>query len=108
MAYYIVVRNPEGPQAQWSNQWDPSRPGALLSFTTARRIAEQAQSHGRLLVHRCGHGSHPPAIVCEAEVTRVSSIDRRTSWVELRPLRVMNEVPPMNPMPGQSDYEAGH
>lgn len=104
MAFYIVVRHPAAPQT-YANDWDPARPWALRTFMTPKHVADKAVGMGTIFVHRCGHGSEPPAIVCEA---RVLSTERfgREAMVSLQPIRPVSAPPPVTPGPGTNCYTA--
>ncbi len=106
MALYVVLHHRHDPHQPWANTWEGSTTDRIKVITTTAAITRRAQEEGRVFVHRCGHGPHPPAIVCEARVLRAEVMDRKSGWVEFEPLRVLSAEPPQTPGPGTNWYEA--
>ena len=105
MALYIVVHHPRDPDQPYANDWDP-RTHTLRAFqTTPKWVREHSQAlqpGARLLIHRCGWGDHPPVICCSVAVQEVTPY-----FIIVTDVRDMEELPPLQPMPGCGSYEWG-
>jgi hypothetical protein len=104
MALYIVVHHPCDPHQPYANEWD--RDQLLRSFQTTpgfvRQHTEALRPGERIFIHRCGWGDSPPVICCSVKVQEVTPY-----FVRVSDVRLMNETPPMHPMPGCGHYEHG-
>ena len=104
MALFIVLHHRRDPAQPWANAWhDDDR---IEAIQTTPDIAKAALAAGRVFVHRCAWGSAPAAVVCEARVLRISSLDRRSSLVRFEALRVLSAAPPATVIRGQNSYLA--
>jgi hypothetical protein len=105
MALYIVVHHPSDPYQPYANEWDPNTHLLRTIATTPKFVRDHAETlrpGKRILIHRCGWGAFPPMIWCSVEVGEVTPY-----FIRVADVRLMEETPPLQPMPGCDYYEHG-
>ncbi len=106
MSFHLVLRHRKAPQA-WRNEWlDDSRPAWITTTPEiAIRLKEMAQHELPVRVHRLEWADCGPVVCCECEVAAVREIDEHQSRVEFRNHRVLELLPLVRPVRGQSSYD---
>jgi hypothetical protein len=104
--FHIVLLHRSAPQVG-RNQWiDDSRPRRITTTPEiAARCTEIAERSEALRVHRIDWGGQPAVVCCECEVEAVGPLDEHQYQVNLANHRVLEILPLVRPVRGQSSYE---
>jgi hypothetical protein len=104
MALYIVVHHPSDPQQPYANGWDGDQRLRFFQTTPSfvRQHKDALRPGERIFIHRCGWGEYPPVICCSVKVQEVTPY-----YVRVTDVKLMEEKPPLQPMPGCGHYEYG-
>ncbi len=106
VSFHIVLLHRKAPQA-WRNEWlDDSRPAWITTTPEiAMRLRENAQKGLPVRVHRLEWAGAGPSVCCECEVAAVREIDERQYHVDFKNHRILELLPLVRPVRGQSSYD---
>jgi hypothetical protein len=106
VSFHIVLLHRKAPQA-WRNEWlDDSRPAWITTTPEiAMRLRENSQKSLPVRVHRLEWSGAGPAVCCECEVAAVREIDEHQYHVDFKNHRILELLPLVRPVRGQSSYE---
>ncbi len=106
MSFHIVLRHKNAPQVAQNKWLDESSPAWITTTPdVAMRCQELQRESQPLRIHRMEWSGRGPTVCCECAVQAVREIDEHSSHVELNVLRVLEIMPLVRPVRGQSSYE---
>lgn len=104
--FHIVLRHKNSPQLM-QNEWLDENCPAWITATQdiGLRCEENAKRRLPVRVHRTEWSSESAKVCCECEVAAVRPVDQHQVHIEFKNWRVLELVPLVRVVRGQSAYE---